>query len=179
MNEISRGYLYVGIGMVALGGSAIAFGWPVLLAVGPLMLGFGLITTTVIMNGLPALFRSIIHADDPVWNGEILHTDGGDHKLRYGHDPQGAPWFAARDICQAIGEKAPGNRAQNWKGARLIQRNKLACFSGESVKKYLSSLATDNRDARRLLVLLQKQVIEVAERQREAKQRLTQREDGK
>ncbi len=160
MDIAAKAYRLVGTALIGIGLLlGFASGLPWIVGFGALVFGFALLATPLILNGLPALLRRIWSSSEPSWDGEILHTDGGDAKVRYGFDPDGTVWFVAKDICRAIGVKAPGSRSTSFAGVRLVMRKKLGCFPEKSVTSYLALLAVENRDARRLLVLLQTQVL--------------------
>jgi hypothetical protein len=166
----TKGYRLAGGLLVA--GSLVAifvFGMPWFLGFGAFVLGLGFLGASFILNGLPNMIGSIWNSATPEWDGEILQTDGGDSKVRYGFDPTGSPWFVAGDVCRAIGEKAPGSRAATWQGIRLVMRNGVACFAEDGVRKYLSPLAIHNREAARMLTLLQREVFRKLEKGREQK----------
>lgn len=165
---IFKAYRLVGVSMICFGLVLVfVFGLPWFVGFGALTFGLGVLVTPTLIDGAPWLIRAIWNSAEPPWDGEILHTDSGDAKIRYGFDPQGSPWFVAQDVCRAIGEKAPGSRAENWAGVRLIRRNEHCCFSEEAVKLYLAPLSTGNHAARRLLVILQSQIFRKIEKERE------------
>lgn len=79
-----------------------------------LMMGVALFISGALMNtslsivhGITWLVKLMSHHAEPVWDGGFIHTDGLDFKIRYGFDDRGSPWFVARDVCIAVGEKAP------------------------------------------------------------------------
>jgi hypothetical protein len=82
---------------------------------------------------------------EPVWDGEILHTDGSDYKVRYLFDDSGAPLFMASDICVAIGQNAPNLRTNKWGGGELVKQKRQPFFTDSGVQDYLVSLAVKNR----------------------------------
>lgn len=166
----AKAYHIAGTSMICFGLVLVfVFGLPWFVGLGPFAVGLGVLVTPTVIDGVPRLVRAIWNSAEPAWDGEILHTDSGDAKIRYGFDKQGSPWFVAKDVCAAIGEKAPGNRAINWAGVQLIRCNDLCCFSEEAVKLYLTPLSAGNHDARRLLVILQGQIFRRIEKEREQK----------
>lgn len=166
----SKAYRIAGAAMFAFGMFIVfVIGLPWFVGFAALVVGVAFFLTPTIIDGVPWLIRRIWSSAEPVWEGEILHTDSGDSKIRYGFDPKGCPWFVAQDVCRAIGTQAPSNRAQDFNGTRLVRRNNLCCFTESSVGEYLARLAIENHDAKRLLVLLKTQVLRRVEKDREQK----------
>ena len=125
-----------------------------------------------IIKGVPWLTRLISRHLDPVWDGEILHTDGSDFKIRYDFDSRGAPCFVASDVCLAVGLKAPRKDDLKCGGAPLLIHGEYASFTEESVQAFLLPLAIKNHDANRLLTLIRNNVLRKLEKQRDNKKRL-------
>lgn len=170
-NEITKkGYRVAGATMLGFG-LVLVFGvdLPWLVGFAAFVVGFAFLVTPTIIDGVPRLVRWIWNSSEPAWDGEILHLDGGGPKVRYGFDPDGGPWFVAQDVCMAAGLKAPAKGAHSIDGAQLVRRNDLSCFSESSVRDYLAPLASGNHNAKRLLVLLQNQVLRKVEKSREQK----------
>lgn len=165
----ASGYKIAGIVMILFG--IIVWSFMGGLAIGPIVLGIGLLVSPLLIEFIPELIQDISHAAEPSWDGEIVHTDGSEFKIRYSFDAAGRPWFVAKDICLATGTKAPKKDASKWGGALLKTHNSNCCFSEESVQAYLSSLAMENHAARRLLTILRNDVFRKLEKQRDDKKR--------
>ena len=136
-----------------------------------LFIGAVMVTSVSIINGVPWLARLLSRYAEPVWDGEIIHTDGGEYKIRYEFDEHGAPWFVASDVCMAIGTKAPDKDALKWGGIPLLLRGKNICFSAEHVQAYLTPMAIHNHAANRLLVNIRNNVLRKLEKQRDDRKR--------
>ena len=81
-----------------------------------LVMGAVMCASVSVINGVPWLVKLVSRHSEPVWDGEIIHTDGGEFKIRYDFDHQGTPWFVASDVCSAIGTKNPSKDASRWGG---------------------------------------------------------------
>jgi hypothetical protein len=143
-----------------------------------LMMGSGLFVMGAVMfsslsiiKGVPWLTRLISRHLEPVWDGELLHTDGSGFKVRYDFDNKGQPWFVASDVCLAVGLKAPRKDDLKCGGVPLLIHGEYASFSEETVQTFLVSLAINNHDASRLLTLIRNNVLRKLEKQRDDKKR--------
>lgn len=155
----SRGYALAGIVMIAAGlVSVLLFGFPWLLGFAAVVVGLALVASPVIINGLAGTVSLLWHSAEPAWEGETLYTQD-DRRIRYGFDSQGAPWFVAKDVCRAINASPPGKGKIEWGGGRLVMRQGMSCFTEQGIAAYLAPYAINNGDARRLLVLVQQQVM--------------------
>lgn len=134
-----------------------------------LFLGMVIVMSVSIINGVPWFTRLVSRLAEPVWDGEIIHTDGGEYKIRYEFDEHGSPWFVASDICIAIGTKTPARDAMKWGGTPLLLRGEHVYFSEENVQLYLTPLAINNHAANRLLVNIRNNVLRKLEKQRDDK----------
>jgi hypothetical protein len=137
-----------------------------LLAVGTIMF-----TSVAIIDGVPWLVRLISRSSEPAWDGEIIHTDGGEYKIRYHFDEQGSPIFVVNDVCTAIGTKPPNKLAMQWGGVPLIRDGDYAYFTDADVQTYLIPIAVNNYAAKRLLLIIRNNVLRKLEKQREEKKR--------
>lgn len=104
---------------------------------------------------------------EPAWDGEILHTDGSEHKIRYDFDERGSPRFIAADVCAAIGVSPPTKDALRCDGVPLAKEGKHVYFMEDGVQAYLAPIAAKNRAASRLLVLIRNSVLRKIEKHRE------------
>src|SRR5512146_315772 len=119
-----------------------------------------------IINGVPWFVRLMSIEAEPVWDGEILYANGGEHKIRYLFDDDGVAHFVADDVCVASGTNPPLKSAQKWGGAQLLTHGENRFFSESSVQDYLMPLAHKNYDANRLLVHIRNNVLRRLDRQR-------------
>jgi hypothetical protein len=120
-----------------------------------------------VINVVPWLTQLISRHAEPVWDGEILHTDGSEFKIRYGFNHQGSPWFVANDVCTAICTKVPPKGSLKWGGVPLFKYGENVCFSEKHVQDYLIPLAIKNHDANRLLLNIRNNVLRKLDKQRE------------
>lgn len=141
-------------------------------AVGAIML-----ISVSIIDGVPWLLRFISQNSEPIWDGEIIHTDGAEYKIRYDFDERGSPRFVVSDVCAAIGTKPPNRLVMHWCGVPLIRDGDYAYFSETDVQTYLTPIAIKNHAASRLLLNIRNNVLRKLEKQREDKQRYKQ-QDG-
>ena len=72
---------------------------------GIFVMGAVMFLSLSILKGVPWLARLISSHLEPIWDGELLHTDGSDFKIRYDFDNKGQLWFVAIDVCLAVGLK--------------------------------------------------------------------------
>jgi len=128
-----------------------------------------MVTSVSIINGVPWLTRLISRLAEPTWDGEIIHTDGSEYKIRYDFDEHGNPWFVASDVCIAIGAKAPTKGAVKWGGVPLLLRGKNVYYSEENIQACLTPFAIHNHAANRLLVNIRNNVLRKLEKQRDEK----------
>ncbi len=159
----NRLYLITAAALLVLGIllSVLGSGWStVFWILGIIFLAVGTLSSasSSLISGMPWLLRMISRHTEPDWNGEIIHTDGSEFKIRYTYDHQGNPRFVAKDICAAIGARRPNKGALKWGGAFLLIDNEHACFSREAVTAYLTPLAIKNHAANRLLIILRNEI---------------------
>lgn len=164
-NEIRAKIAYAAL---IMGAASVLFGiffdsaWSAIgLLLGSLlfMMGFVMYSSLSIVNGIPWLFTFLSRHTTPTWNGEILHVDGSSLKVRYSIDSRGNAWFLASDVCNAVGEKAPGKKELKRGDIPLLLHDDSVCFSENNVQAYLRGLAIENHAARRLLVNIQNNVL--------------------
>lgn len=152
-------------------------GWQLFaLSSGGALLAFGAIifTSVSIIDGVPWLVRLISHLSEPVWDGEIVHTDGSQYKIRYKFGEQGSPRFIASDVCAAVGVASPAKDALQWGGVPLLRDGKHVYFTEADVQTYLVPMAVKNHAANRLLLLIRNNVLRKLEKQRDDEQRYDQ-----
>jgi hypothetical protein len=126
-----------------------------------------MIMSLSIINGVPWFVRQMSLHAEPVWDGEILHTDGGGHKLRYLLDVHGEAYFVANDVCIAVGTNPPLKDAKKWGGIQLFTYCDNSFFSESSVQEFLMPLAHKSLDANRLLILIRRDVLNKLNKQRD------------
>jgi hypothetical protein len=168
--EASKLPLIVGSALLAVG-ILLSFtntSWNLVFTIpGILLIAYGLLSygAMFVVNSFANIAKSASQKAIPNWDGDILHMDGGEYKIRYkaGHD--GSPRFIANDICIAVGVKPPDKNAIKWGGASLLIYEGQFCFSRESVQDFLTPLAIENREANRLLVKLRNEVFRKQDRQ--------------
>lgn len=163
--------LTIGVFLLLFGGFTNS-GWGFFalpLGVMLIFVGTVMITSVSIINGIPWLASFFSRLAEPVWDGEIIHTDGSEYKIRYDFDEHGSPWFVANDVCIAIGARAPNKGVLKWGGVPLLLRGDHACFSEENVQAYLTPLAIHNHEANRMLVNIRNNVLRKLEKQRDEK----------
>jgi len=157
--------------LLLLIGALTNAGWRLLaLSLGGMLLVLAGIffASMAVIDGVPWLVRLLSRLSDPVWNGELLHTDGSEYKIPYDFDEQGSPRFIASAICASIGVPPPTKNALRWGGVPLLREGKDVYFTETAVQTYLASIATNNRAANRLLSLIRNEVLRKVEKQREA-----------
>jgi hypothetical protein len=160
--------------LLLLVGALTNAGWRLLaLSLGGVLLAFaGVIFASIaIINGVPWLVRLLSRLSDPVWDGELLHTDGSEYRIPYDFDEQGSPRFIASAICASISVPPPTKNALRWGGVPLLREGKHVYFTEADVQTYLASIATKNRAANRLLLLIRNEVLRKIEKQRENERR--------
>lgn len=166
--------------LLAIGAALFLFGllfdssWTLLgavMGVGLFLTGAVMFTSLSVVRGVPWLTQLISRHVEPVWDGEILYTDGSAFKIRYDFDGKGSPWFVASDVCIAVGAKAPEKGDLKCGGVPLLMNGGHIIFSEASVQTYLTSLAISNHDASRLLVNIRNNVLRKLEKQRDEKKR--------
>ena len=176
-NEVRAKLAY---SLLIIGGLMLLFGvfsessWGVfflMMGVALFILGVIMNTSLSIVNGTTWLVKLMSHHDEPVWDGEFIHTDGFDFKIRYGLDHKGSPWFVARDVCIAVGEKAPKRSELKRGGVPLLMHNNFISFSETNVQAYLLTLANKNHAAHRLLLSIRNQVLRKVNKQRDDEKR--------
>lgn len=163
--------LVIGLSLLLLGGFTDS-GWGFFaMPMGVMLLFVGaiMVTSVSIINGVPWFAGFMSRLAEPVWDGEIISTDGSEYKIRYEFDERGSPWFVANDVCVAIGAKTPIKDVMKWGGVPLLLRGEHVCFSEENVQIYLTPLAIHNHAANRLLVNIRNNVLRKLEKQRDEK----------
>jgi len=138
---------------------------------GLFMMGAVMFSSLSIIKGGSWLTSLISRHLEPVWDGELLHTDGSGFKIRYDFDKKGQPWFVASDVCLVVGLKAPGKDDLKCGGVPLLFHGEHASFSEDSVQIFLTPLAIENHDASRLLTLIRNNVLRKLEKQRDDQKR--------
>jgi hypothetical protein len=168
----------LGIGaLLLLIGAFTTAGWRLLaFSLGGMLLAFaGIIFASIaIIEGVPWLVRLLSRLSEPKWDGEILHTDGDEYKIRYDFGDKGSPRFIASDVCAAAGSPAPTKDALLWSGVSLLREGKYAYFGEADVQTYLALRAVRNHAAKRLLLLIRNGVLHKVEKQREDAKRYEQ-----
>jgi len=149
------------------------------LLMGGALFAFGAImfASVSVIDGVPWLVRSFSRLSEPVWNGEMIHTDGDEYKIRYDFDEQGSPRFIASDVCSAIGVPPPAKGALHCGGVPLLREGKYAYFSEADVQTHLTLRAVSNHAANRLLILIRNNVLRRIEKRRENEMRYKQEQD--
>lgn len=127
-----------------------------------------------VIDGVPWLVRLLSRLSEPRWDGEILHTDGDEYKIRYDFGEDGSPRFVASDICAAAGTPTPAKDALEWRGVPLSREGKHAYFGEADVQTYLELRAVRNHAANRLLVLIRNDVLHKLEKRRDDEKRFKQ-----
>jgi hypothetical protein len=162
--------------MLSLGALLLLFGvfanagWRLFaLSLGGMLFAMGAIifASVSVIDGVPWLIRIISHLTEPVWDGELLHTDGSEYKIRYDFDEQGSPRFIASDVCAAVGVPPPAKDALQWGGVPLLQEGKHVYFTEGNVQTYLTPIAVKNHAANRLLLLIRYSVLRKLEKLRD------------
>jgi len=128
-----------------------------------------------VINGVPWLVRLISRLSEPRWDGEILHTDGDEYKIRYDFDDNGSPRFIASDVCNAIGEPAPTRDTLLRSAVSVSIEGKYAYFGEADVQTYLALRAVRNHAANRLLLLIRNDVLRKVEKRRDDEKRYEQK----
>jgi len=168
----------LGIGaLLLLIGAFTTAGWRLLaFSLGGMLLAIaGIIFASIaIIDGVPWLVRLLSRLSGPKWDGEILHTDGDEYKIRYDFGDKGNPRFIASDVCTAVGSPAPTKDALLWSGVSLSREGKYAYFGEADVQTYLTLRAVRNHAANRLLLLIRNDVLRKVEKQREDEKRYEQ-----
>jgi hypothetical protein len=155
-------------------GAFTSAGWRIFaLSLGGMLLAFGaiILTSVSIINGVPWLVRLISRLAEPVWDGELLHTDGSEYKIPYDFDEQGSPRFIASEVCASIGMPPPTKDALQWGGVPLLQEGKHVYFTESGVQAYLVPIAVKSAAANRLLLLIRNNVLRKVEKKREDERR--------
>jgi len=145
-------------------------------SLGGLLLAFaGIIFVSIaIVDGVPWLVRLLSRLSEPKWDGEILHTDGDEYKIRYDFGDKGSPRFIASDVCTAVGSPAPTKDAFLCSGVSLSREGKYAYFGEADVQTYLALRAVRNHAANRLLLLIRNDILRKVEKRREDEKRYKQ-----
>lgn len=168
--RVAHVLLTISVVLLALGFFADS-GWGFFLALlgsTLLLVGGIMLTSLSIIKGVPWIARLMSRWTEPVWEGGILHTDGGQHKVRYLFDERGSARFVASDVCVAIGTKPPLKDVLRYGGVPLLIYGGHACFSESDIQDFLLPLSTRNHDANRLLILIRNNVLRKLDKQRDA-----------
>ncbi|MDD2775436.1 MAG: hypothetical protein PHU06_05745 [Gallionella sp.] len=163
MSATVRVYRELGICVVIFG--IIAWWLFGFIAFFSILLGLAIYIAPFFLEELPLLFQKSLQAMMPNWEGGVLHTDGGEYQIRYYLDEVGQAHFVAKDVCLSIGKPAP--KQNTLANLSIFKSDKPFCFSENSIKTYLNSLSAQNRAAARLLVILQNQLLQQLERERD------------
>ena len=145
-------------------------GWGLfaLLAGGALFAAGGIMHLSVsLIDGVPWLMRLFSRLSEPTWEGEILHSDGSEYKIRYRFGADGSPLFVARDVCSAIGVRPPAKGASTFSGVQLLCQGEPAYFSEADVQAYLALRAARNHAANRLLNRIRDDLLRKLEKRRD------------
>ena len=143
------------------------------MSMGTVLLAFGgiIFASVSIIDGVPWLVRLMSRLAEPAWDGELLHTDGSEHKIPYDFDDQGNPRFIASRVCAAVGMPPPQKDALRWGGVALLREGENVYFAETEVQAYLIPLAVKNPAANRLLLLIRNDVLRKVEKQRDDQRR--------
>jgi hypothetical protein len=163
MSATVRVYRELGICVVIFG--IIAWWLFGFIAFFSILLGLAIYIAPFFLEELPLLFQKSLQAMMPNWDGGVLYTDGGEYQIRYYLDEIGQAHFVVKDVCLAIGKPAPKQNA--LASLSIFKSDKPFCFSENSIKSYLNSLSAQNRAAARLLVILQIQLLQQLEKERD------------
>jgi hypothetical protein len=174
--RLAQVLLAVGALLLLLGVFAHS-GWRLLaLSLGAMLLVFSAIifASISVIDGVPWLVRLMSRLAEPVWDGELLHTDGSEYKIPYDFDEHGSPRFIARAVCAAVGMPPPAKDAARWGGVPLLREGKHAYFTEADVQAYLAPMAVENPAAARLLLLIRNNVLRRLEKRRDDERRYEQ-----
>ena len=170
----------VALAVLGLGASLLLIGcftssgWRLLaFSLGGLLIAMGgvISVSVAIVDGVPWLIRLMSRLSEPKWDGEILHTDGDEYKIRYDFGDQGSPRFIASDVCTAIGLPTPAKDALLCSGVPLSREGKYAYFGAADVQTFLALRAVRNHAAKRLLALIRNDVLRKLEKRSDDEQR--------
>lgn len=167
--KIANALLVIGIFLLLFGSFTSSTWGSFAILSGIALFAFGALMSASlsIINVIPWFTQLVSRHAEPVWDGEILHTDGSEFKIRYGFNHQGSPWFVASDVCIAVGSKVPPKGLLKWGSVPLIIYGKHVCFSEKHVQEYLISLAIKNHAANRLLLNIRNNVLRKLDKQRD------------
>jgi hypothetical protein len=171
--RIAEAMLGLGASLLLIGAFTTA-GWRLLaFSLGGMLLAFAGIffASIAIIEGVPWLVRLMSRLSEPKWDGQILHTDGDEYKIRYDFGDKGSPRFIASDVCAAVGAPAPTKGSLLWSGVALSREGRYLYFGEADVQTYLALRAVRNHAASRLLVLIRKDVLHKIEKHREDAER--------
>ena len=160
--------------LLILTGAVATGGWRLFaFAMGGMLFVFGAIihASVSVIDAVPWLVRLISRLTEPVWHGELLHTDGSEYKIPYDFDEQGNPRFIASAICAAIGAHPPAKDAVRWGGVPLLRLGKHVYFTEADVQTYLVPIAVKSPAANRLLLLIRNNVLRRLEKRRDDERR--------
>ena len=134
---------------------------------GMFVMGAIMFSSVTIIKGVPWFTKLLSKHLEPVWDGELLYTDGSAFKLRYDFDNKGSPWFVAIDVCAAIGTKPPRKDDLKCGGIPVLEFGGYTCFSADNVQAYLTPIGIKNHEASRLLVNIRNNVLRKLEKQKD------------
>lgn len=160
--------------LLLLFGIFTSTGWSffaLIMGSGMFMMGGIMFSSLSLINGVPWLTKLFSKHLEPVWDGEILYTDGSAFKIRYDFDHKGSAWFVVSDVCMAIGMKPPKKDDLKCGGIPVLEFGGLASFSEENVLAYLTQFAIRNHEASRLLVNVRNNVLRKLEKQKDDEKR--------
>ena len=170
----------LGVGaLLLLIGAFTSDGWRMLaLSLGKSLLALsGIIFLSIaIVDGVPWLIRLLSRLSKPKWDGEMLHTDGDEYRIRYDFGDKGNPRFIASDVCTAIGSPAPAKDASLCSGVPLSRAGKYLYFGEADVQTYLALKSVRNRAAGRLLLLIRNDILRKVDKRRDDEKRYEQKQ---
>ena len=170
----------VALAVLGLGASLLLIGcftssgWRLLaFSLGGLLIAMGgvISLSVAIVDGVPWLIRLMSRLSEPKWDGEILHSDGDEYKIRYDFGDQGSPRFIASDVCTAIGLPTPAKDALLCSGVPLSREGNYAYFGAADVQTFLALRAVRNHAAKRLLALIRNDVLRKLQKRSDDEQR--------
>lgn len=179
-NEVRKRVAQVVLGVGALLlliGAFTTNGWRLLaFSLGGLLLALaGIIFVSIaVIDGVPWLIRLLSRLAEVKWDGEILHTDGDEYKIRYDFGDKGNPRFIASDVCTAVGSPLPTKDALLCSGVPLSREGNYAYFGEADVQAFLALRAVRNHAAKRLLLLIQNDILRKVQKRRDDKKRYEQ-----
>jgi hypothetical protein len=100
-----------------------------------------------IIGPIPRLFS-------PSWDGGVLYTHGGRHKVRYYFNEKDEPLFVVRDVCRLLATSSPSKGATHWHHLPLVMSNQMPCLSKGDLRTYLTPFSRHDETAKQLLLAL-------------------------